>query len=340
MFEIGRTLSSSLQAHRASLHTTLRTLLASTDPRESHKRLNRQLAPARARKAVPRPTIHLAAAANASLAASEIILETPVEESSSASNGARRNIQLSVTASLLALGVICLAMPRHVFAVIPDAGATALALGVGIDQVALSGQRFAFANDIFDALDLPNAQFFATFDAESAKARIERLPWIDKAEIKRVYPNRLDIRVTERKPFALWSKESRNYLIDEDGHVLAAVSGDVLPNLPRVAGTGAPEGAKAILDLIAGIPQLSGRVQIAERAGGRRWVLKLAHGAELSLPSDGEAQALRLLVADPALLRAAEQANSILEFRANGLVTQREVNTVAPTTNPLPGAGS
>ncbi len=51
---------------------------------------------------------------------------------------------------------------------------------------------------------LPNARSLLTFDSAAARARIEALPWIETASISRVFPGSLDIRVTERKPVALW----------------------------------------------------------------------------------------------------------------------------------------
>ena len=81
--------------------------------------------------------------------------------------------------------------------------------GLGIDQVTLTGHRFTLDRDIFDALDLANAGSLVTFDAGEARSRIEQLPWVSTAAISRVFPGSLDVRITERRPSALWVTTAR-----------------------------------------------------------------------------------------------------------------------------------
>ena len=40
--------------------------------------------------------------------------------------------------------------------------------------------------------------------------RIERLPWVERASIERIVPDRLEVRITERAPFAVWRLGDRN----------------------------------------------------------------------------------------------------------------------------------
>ncbi len=93
--------------------------------------------------------------------------------------------------------------------------------GFGIDQVTLKGHTFSFDREIFDALDLANVET-ACSSRHGRRQGAHRAPaGIDTAELSRVYPGRLDIRVTERKPYALWTRADRHYLIDKTGRVLA-----------------------------------------------------------------------------------------------------------------------
>ena len=39
-----------------------------------------------------------------------------------------------------------------------------------------------------------------SFDSRAAQDRIERLPWVERASIERVLPDRLEVRVSERSP--------------------------------------------------------------------------------------------------------------------------------------------
>ncbi len=196
-------------------------------------------------------------------------------------------------------------------------------MGFGIDQVTLVGHRYAYDRDIFDALDLANVRTFAALDTAAVKARIERLSWIDTAELTRVFPGRLDIRVTERKPYAVWSRADRVYLIDRTGRVLAAVNGTTLPDLPRFAGEGAAAEAAGFLATLARYPEIAGRFAEAERVSGRRWRLKLAHSATIELPADDEVAALEELTRDDALMQRVTAGHATLDFRGPGRVAVR-----------------
>ncbi|HEY7084783.1 MAG TPA: FtsQ-type POTRA domain-containing protein [Hyphomicrobiaceae bacterium] len=172
--------------------------------------------------------------------------------------------------------------------------------GFGLTQVSVTGHRYTLDSDIFDAIGFENAHTMLAFDARAAQDRIERLPWVERASIERVLPDRLEVRIFERSPFAVWRRNGRTFLIDATGRVLAAVPPDAMLSLPRVAGDGAAAKAAGLYALLAEHPQLMGRVEIAERVGQRRWVLRLVDGGSVQLPAYGEAEAIArwLLIAD------------------------------------------
>jgi cell division protein FtsQ len=212
-------------------------------------------------------------------------------------------------------------------------------LGFGLDEVTLAGHHFSFDRDIFDALDLANVRTFAALETAAVKSRIERLPWIDTAELTRVYPGRLDIRVTERKPHAVWKRADRHYLIDRTGRTLAAVGGETLPDLPRFAGEGAAAEAASLLENLARYPAVASRLEEAERISERRWRLKLANATTIELPADGEVGALEELARDADLGKLVAAGRMTLDFRGPGRVSIRP--EVQPgTAGAVPNTGS
>jgi cell division protein FtsQ len=180
--------------------------------------------------------------------------------------------------------------------------------GYGLTQVSLTGHRFTTDSDIFEAIDLASTPTMLSFDSRAAQERIERLPWIERASVERVLPDRLEVSVTERTPFAVWRLGSRNYLIDKTGRVLAAVPAATDPSLPRIAGEGAATEAAALYRQLAEHPALQRQVSVAERIGERRWTLRLANGGSIALPAYGEADALARasVLAEAGPLRARE----------------------------------
>jgi cell division protein FtsQ len=203
-------------------------------------------------------------------------------------------------------------------------------MGLRVEQVALSGQRFTADADVFDAMDLLNTGSLVTFDAAGARERIEKLPWVSTAAISRIFPGSLDVRITERQPSALWINEGREYLVDGSGRVLFALKKGTKVRLPRFSGAGAPEQAQVLLDLIVRFPRIAERFELAERVGERRWTLHLKGGVLVHLGADREAVAFAALSSPAELGKLVETPNAIIDLRTRGRVTVR----VAPSSAP------
>lgn len=164
--------------------------------------------------------------------------------------------------------------------------------GLGLQQVTIAGHRYTSDTDIYAALDLDGARTLLSFDARAAKIRIEQLPWVEKATIERITLEAVDVIVSERTPFALWREGERHWLIDRLGRKLQPAPADVMPQLPRVSGDGAPGEAAALTALLAGHPAIARKVEVAERVAGRRWRLHMAGGTRVDLPAEGATEAL------------------------------------------------
>ena len=81
---------------------------------------------------------------------------------------------------------------------------------------------------------LPYAQrgFFAV-QLEDAQAAVARLPWVETAEVRKRWPDVLEVRVVEHRPFARWGDDR---LLSEHGRLFAS-RGIVVPKgLPQFGG--------------------------------------------------------------------------------------------------------
>jgi cell division protein FtsQ len=212
---------------------------------------------------------------------------------------------------------------RAAMSLLPETDQVLFWTGLRLDQVALSGQRFTSDSDIFDALDLANARSLLSFHSTAARARIEALPWIETASITREIPGALEVRVTERKPTALWLHEGREILIDATGRVLSAVKPGTPLKLPHVAGEGAPEHAQALLELLARYPAIADRFEVAERVGQRRWSLRFKNGVRVELGADREAIAFSALSSATDLGKLLDGHDLIIDLRTRGRITVR-----------------
>lgn len=210
-------------------------------------------------------------------------------------------------------------------------------LGLRLDQVSVSGHRFTADGDIFDALDLANARTLLTFDSAAARERIERLPWVATATIARVLPGRLDVRVTERRPYAVWRRGEREYLIDETGRVLGAVQAGAVTGLPRIAGDGAPAEAPRLMATLARFPAIAERVELAQRVAGRRWTLMLKGNVELRLAPDREMATLARFASGD-LAKLLETPNRLIDARVPQRIAVRGREEAMAAAAPLRSA--
>lgn len=233
----------------------------------------------------------------------------------------------------LGVALITAGASRHsavVAAVLPTSDELVRLAGFGIDQVSLTGQRMTFDGDVFDALDLANARSLASFDADAAKRRIERLPWVETVDLRHVYPDSLDVRITERKPFAVWRRGDRSYLIDATGRVLSAIGATVRSDLPRVAGEGAAEPARDFLALVGRYPTIAARLTEAERVGERRWTLHLDHDVTIHLPPDREASLIGMIASEGEIARLVAEGNCVIDMRVPDRMTVRAADGATP----------
>jgi cell division protein FtsQ len=157
--------------------------------------------------------------------------------------------------------------------------------------------------DIFDALDLTHSRSLLRFDGNAARERIEDLPWIKTAAITRIFPDSINIEVTEREPMAVWHNAGRDMLIDATGRVLGAAPPSMQTGLPRVLGEEAAGAAAALLTTLDRYSSVRDRVREAVFVAKRRWTLQLKDGPALLLPADRMAEALDLVAAKLAPVR-------------------------------------
>jgi cell division protein FtsQ len=217
----------------------------------------------------------------------------------------RANWQVPRHAGLKALAVFFAAtavagmtLGGHVTAVV--AAVTSWS-GLGIESVKITGQSETSELDVLQRLDMGRFPSLVTFDVDGARARIESLPWVSQATIRKLYPDTLEIAVTERTPFAIWQRGPVVSLIDRNGKLISNAVGDRYAQLPMVVGEGAGERAEEFTAMVAEFPALQARVKAGVLVSERRWNIVLGNGVEILLPEEKPEQALaRILDLDQA----------------------------------------
>jgi cell division protein FtsQ len=212
-------------------------------------------------------------------------------------------------AFLLAAGLYGVVKGGHVGtieATIKDTGdAAANAVGLRIANVSLSGQRQVSRESIFAAAGVTDNSSLLFLDAADARAKLEAIPWIAEATVRKLYPDRLMITVIEREAFALWQMQGKVSVIAADGTVLSAQVEPRLAALPFVVGNGAAAKARSFLAILDKFPTIRDSVRASIYVAERRWNLKLKNGIDVRLPEtdvEGALGALARLDREKSLL--------------------------------------
>jgi cell division protein FtsQ len=171
------------------------------------------------------------------------------------------------------------------------------AVGLGITGVALTGNKHLSREEIFMIAGVTGHSSLLFLDVADARARLKINPWIADATVQKLYPDRLQIAITERSAFALWQKDRRVGVIADDGTVLESYTSGRFTALPLFVGTGAAERAKDFLALLARHPDIRDQVRASVLVAERRWNLRLKNGIDVRLPEFDVEGALDRLVA-------------------------------------------
>lgn len=211
-----------------------------------------------------------------------------------------------------------------------------IAGGFGIDQVSLSGQRYTLDSDVFDALDLANVRTFAALDTKAVLHRIERVSWVDTAQLTRIFPGKLNIEITERRPAAIWTRGDTTYLIDATGRTLGPLPQGSGWVLPRVAGEGANVDTPLLLAALGRHKEIESEFNFAERVAERRWRVVLNNGTRIELAADREFEGLEIVAANRTLHRSISGPPVVIDVRTAGRATVRPLAARASLTGQTP----
>jgi len=140
---------------------------------------------------------------------------------------------------------------------------------------------------IVDALQGRVRGTFFTVDLEAMRSMFEGIPWVRRAEVRRHWPDRLDVRLEEHVALARWGQESDGRLVDTFGDVF---SGNSDAELPVLAGPVGSEHEIArryaqFRTLLAPLALEPRAVTLSQR---RSWQLRLSNGLAVQLGRDSE----------------------------------------------------
>lgn len=123
---------------------------------------------------------------------------------------------------------------------------------------------------------------FFTIDMHSVRDAVRNVPWVEEASVRRSWPDKLIMTVTEHVPLARWNKDA---YVNVSGSVFTPEPGEKLMGLVMLSG---PDGSsKRVVDFYQHVQKVSGAIELKVVAlsldARRDWSVRYDNGLELAL---------------------------------------------------------
>ena len=145
------------------------------------------------------------------------------------------------------------------------------------EVVVLGELKHADREEITSALDGIGGNFFAA-ELADVRGRLEQVPWVRRVDARRVWPDRIEIRIEEHVAFARWGDSG---FVNTFGEPFSAsMDAEAQAALPLLAGPAGTEGELArryrrFTELLAPLATAPDRVVLSPR---HAWQLRLGEG--------------------------------------------------------------
>ena len=120
--------------------------------------------------------------------------------------------------------------------------------------------------------------------------------WVDSIHIFRTLPNKINIKITEYRPFAAWKDSEKLYVVDTNGNKIRVTDLEEFDELLIISGKDAYLYVKSLFNLMVINPDISSMIYSATWVGNRRWDLRFDSGILVKLPSTKISQSWNELV--------------------------------------------
>lgn len=161
---------------------------------------------------------------------------------------------------------------------------------------------------------------FFTVDLDAVRTGFESVPWVRRATVRRIWPNKLQVSVEEHRPMALWGD---GRLVNTHGELFTANLDEAEENgpLPQLSG---PEGShpsvlqrhSELMRLLAPLERKPVSVVLSER---HAWSVRLDDGTTLLLGREQglalESRVARWVAAYPRVRARLERQPEVIDMR-------------------------
>ncbi len=199
-----------------------------------------------------------------------------------------------------------------------------IGMGFVVERIDVRGEGRMREHDVRQALGVKAGDFLFDMDVKAAQKRIEALSWVDRAVVRRLWPNRIVIYLIEREPYALWQKDGVIRVVDHKGTAIVEAKPSDYPQLRLLVGANATEYFADIENVLAQYPDIEQRVNAMIFLETERWDILMNEGqTRLMLPREGVQAAVHRIYELQMKSQVLDRDISIVDLRLPDRITLR-----------------
>lgn len=197
-----------------------------------------------------------------------------------------------------------------------------MSMGFVIERVDVMGEGRLREEDVRRALGVYAGDYLFGIDMDSAQDRVESLSWVDRAVVRRLWPDRIVVQIIERQPYALWQYQGDVKVVDVTGIAISDADATQFTQLTLFVGETAGAQAADIRQMMDEFPDIAVRVDSFVNVSDRRWDMLLDDGAvRVMLPETKMRTALRGLQNLQTQTQILDRAIETIDMRLPGRLT-------------------
>ena len=162
-----------------------------------------------------------------------------------------------------------------------------------IRKITLNGRSKSNLNLI---KNIANSELYETqniieYDALNIKNSLEKLNWVNKVTIRKIFPNQIVVNIEEHKEFAIFNENKKNFLISDEGKIIYEIKDPKAYKLIHLKGELAIENINQIKNFLINHDELKEHISKIIVFPSNRWDV-IAHNILFKLPSQNKKEAI------------------------------------------------
>ena len=195
-------------------------------------------------------------------------------------------------------------------------------LGFVLEKNTISGVAYSDELEISRKLHTSKGKIIFKLNLSNIKSDIESIDWVKYAEIRRILPNTINVKIEEQVPIAIWKNGNIFFLVDVDGLNITSKNISDFNYLPQIEGTNANIHFSELLLKLQSIPDIFSNLHKAVYIQDRRWNIELKNNLLIKLPEnkkdrDSALERLQKLIHEKSLL---DKEWMVVDLRFSGKI--------------------